>query len=326
MSRAASGAGMRKVPVHVSPCQREITKVESAGWTETPILRTTPRASWNHARSPYRWSSTGMSRLSHRERGLATGVLLTASDADQSPWPGDGGHPMNDEGLQRALVRQAFAAWSAYQREWTMTPECSVRVALSDHLHHRAEVAPGFLGDTPMILDPRRRIVDLTEDIASGASAFGTRVEWALQLGTLGEVVTQRRVQTLRDRVTWSGRKRDKGTREQTAPERESAHRWRCEWGVDPVDSSRRCNGSDTQQTPRSERDRIAATTNRLLQSTGRRVIGGADRQHTTQVVAVTPDPDEARIVTLAEGQDDMELPGSYVGLELTQGRRRNRP
>src|ERR1022692_2016483 len=78
-----------------------------------------------------------------------------------------------------------------------------LRVAASDHLHHRAEVAPGFLGDTPVILDPCWRIVDLTEDIASVASAVGTRVERILQLGTLGEVVTQKRLGT--GAVIWLG-------------------------------------------------------------------------------------------------------------------------
>ena len=72
----------------------------------------------------------------------------------------------------------------------------SLRVAAPEHPHHRAEVTPGFLGETPVILDPRWRIVDFTKDIASVASALGTPVERVLQLGTLGEVVTQQSVRT----------------------------------------------------------------------------------------------------------------------------------
>src|ERR1017187_10712818 len=76
------------------------------------------------------------------------------------------------------------------------TMQC-LRVAASEHLHHRAEVTPGLLGETPVILDPRWRFVDLTKDIASAAGAVGTRVERVLQLRTLGEVVTQQRVRTV---------------------------------------------------------------------------------------------------------------------------------
>ncbi len=45
MSRAASAAGNRKVPVQTSPCHREMTMVESTGCVETPILRTALRVS-----------------------------------------------------------------------------------------------------------------------------------------------------------------------------------------------------------------------------------------------------------------------------------------
>src|SRR5439155_24559163 len=70
-------------------------------------------------------------------------------------------------------------------------------VAACEHLDHRAEVTPRLLGLAPVILDPRWRLVDLIEDVASVASALGARVERVLQLGTLGEVVTQQRVRTL---------------------------------------------------------------------------------------------------------------------------------
>ncbi len=52
MTPAASLAGNRKVPVQTSPCQSEMTMVESNGCVEIPILRTGPRVSENHTRSP----------------------------------------------------------------------------------------------------------------------------------------------------------------------------------------------------------------------------------------------------------------------------------
>lgn len=45
MRRAPSLAGNRKVPVHMSPCQSEMTMVESTPCVETPILRTGLRVS-----------------------------------------------------------------------------------------------------------------------------------------------------------------------------------------------------------------------------------------------------------------------------------------
>ena len=53
--------------------------------------------------------------------------------------------PMNDQGLQPALVRQAFASWSAYQRDWTMTPECSV---CGLHFPTISTIAPKSLQDS----------------------------------------------------------------------------------------------------------------------------------------------------------------------------------
>jgi len=45
MRRAPSLAGNRKVPVHMSPCQSEMTMVESTPCVETPILRAGLRVS-----------------------------------------------------------------------------------------------------------------------------------------------------------------------------------------------------------------------------------------------------------------------------------------
>ena len=45
ISRAASLIGSLNVPVQESPCHKEITTVESVGWTETPMRRTVPRVS-----------------------------------------------------------------------------------------------------------------------------------------------------------------------------------------------------------------------------------------------------------------------------------------
>ena len=68
------------------------------------------------------------------------------------------------------------------------------RVAASDDLHHCIEVAPGLLSLAPVILDPRRRLVDLTEDVTSVARVRRARVEWILKFRALGEVVTQQRL------------------------------------------------------------------------------------------------------------------------------------
>ena len=79
-----------------------------------------------------------------------------------------------------------------------MEPPCSVCVLqLAEHLHHRAEVTPRLLGLAPVILDPFWGVVDLAKDIASVSGALRAWVERVLQLGALGEVVTQQRVRTL---------------------------------------------------------------------------------------------------------------------------------
>ena len=52
MRRAPSLAGNRNVPVHMSPCQSEMTTVESTPCVETAILRTGLRVSENQVRSP----------------------------------------------------------------------------------------------------------------------------------------------------------------------------------------------------------------------------------------------------------------------------------
>jgi hypothetical protein len=70
---AASFAGMRKVPVQMSPCHSEMTMVESTGWVEIPILRTGLRVSENHTLSPYRCPSTSTQGLSHRGPASASG-------------------------------------------------------------------------------------------------------------------------------------------------------------------------------------------------------------------------------------------------------------
>jgi hypothetical protein len=73
MTPAASLAGKRKVPVQTSPCQSEMTMVESTGCVEIPILRTDPRVSENHTRSAYRCPSTSTGGLWHPDRLSATG-------------------------------------------------------------------------------------------------------------------------------------------------------------------------------------------------------------------------------------------------------------
>jgi hypothetical protein len=80
MRRAPSLAGNRKVPVHMSPCQSEMTMVESTPCVEMPILRTGLRVSWNQVRSPYTWPSTGTTRLWHRSPSVATGIARRVPD------------------------------------------------------------------------------------------------------------------------------------------------------------------------------------------------------------------------------------------------------
>lgn len=73
MRGAASATGSRKVPVQASPCQKEITIVESNGWVETPMRRAGLRVSWNQTLSPKRWLSASTRESSRRLGAFATG-------------------------------------------------------------------------------------------------------------------------------------------------------------------------------------------------------------------------------------------------------------